>query len=561
MEAAQPTTLGRAEEQDEQELRSTTPAFTTGPERLGVPPKELAHRPDSRSPRRLASLAGPRRRTIRPAERDFLVDAVMLALGVLAEFLTRPVARVPVEGIGWLVALPLLTLALLAWRGVYARRSGLRFLDDVRTVVAATAVAAMALTFFRVIVGDDPWAASQTVREWLFAAIYLTAGRGAVHIVDLKLRSRGSGGHPTLIVGAGKIGHLLARRLVERPGIGLRPVGFVDDEPLETQETPGCPVLGSVSDLEAVVTEFGVEHAILSFSRASHEEALTISRQLQLLGVAVSVVPRLFEDIPDRMTLDRIGGFPLLSIHPSNPRGWQFRVKYALDRIIATVAIVLLLPILIAVALAVFATMGRPIFFRQRRVGLDGRDFDMLKFRTMIGTPEAEGEADAAWAAGITGNDNGHGAFAPHGNGNGALDRNGNGAIPANGDGARDRSETEAGRRTTRLGSLLRRASLDELPQVFNVLRGEMSFVGPRPERRSYVNLFEDAVRRYGDRHRVKAGITGWAQVHGLRGETSLSDRVDWDNYYIENWSLWLDFKILLLTVLAIFTDHTTQSG
>ena len=539
-----------------------------------TPLPKLAGRPDSRSPRRNAPEAGARRRSIRPAERDFLVDALMLALAICGVVLTAPAAGIPVEGAGWLVAFPMVTLALLAWRGMYGRRSGLTFLDDIRTVVAASAVAAMTVTFCRVLAIDEPYAASQAVREWLFAVVYLTAGRGAVHIVELRLRATGQAGRPTLIIGAGRIGHLLARRLLDRPEIGFRMVGFVDDDPLEEEETPGCPVLGGVEELEPIVSEYGIEHAVLSFSRASHEEALAISRQLQGLGVSVSVVPRLFEDIPDRMTLERVGGFPLLSIHPSNPKSWQIQVKYALDRVVAALAILLFSPLLIVVALGVLVTMGRPILFRQRRVGLDGRDFDMLKFRTMTGSPESHGEADADWAADITGaglpSTNGASANGAHRNGahSSPASANGlghsgakgaNGSAPsghtASANGASAANGADGDQRTTRFGSLLRRASLDEIPQIFNVLRGEMSVVGPRPERRSYVDLFERSVRRYGDRHRVKAGMTGWAQVHGLRGKTSLSDRVEWDNYYIENWSLWLDFKILLLTALALYRD------
>ena len=555
---------------------------------------DLAGRPDRSSPERRTPNWIASRRLIGPAERDFLVDAVMLSLAVVAQILTAPAAQVPVPSFGWLIAFPAAMLILLAWRGMYGRRAGLTFLDDLRTVIAATAVAAMIVTFIRVLFVDDAFAASQTVRDWLFAVVYLTAGRGAVHIVELKLRASGVG-RPTLIVGAGRIGHLLARRLLQRPEIGLQPVGFVDDDPLEAEETPGCPVLGKVSQLDAVVEEYGIEHAILSFSRASHEEALAVSRRLRGLRVSVSVVPRLFEDIPDRMTLDRVGGFPLLSIHPSNPRSWQFKVKYALDRAFAALAILIFSPVLIALALGVLLTMGRPIFFRQRRVGLDGRNFDMLKFRTMTGNPESDGEADAAWAADITGvekaganGSNGSTTAVPAAATNGAVTHEaaGNGVAVERSsptghrpmgrlrtpkrpmapspppsrptrsapNGANGASPTPG--RTTRFGSLLRRASLDEVPQIFNVLRGEMSVVGPRPERRSYVDLFEGSVQRYADRHRVKSGMTGWAQVHGLRGKTSLSDRVEWDNYYIENWSLWLDCKILLLTGLAVFNDH-----
>jgi lipopolysaccharide/colanic/teichoic acid biosynthesis glycosyltransferase len=168
-------------------------------------------------------------------------------------------------------------------------------------------------------------------------------------------------------------------------------------------------------------------------------------------------------------------------------------------------------------AVAVAVSLGRPILYRQRRVGLDGRPFDILKFRTM----RPAGETSPAAAGDLVAE-----GIAPGG--------------------------VEGEDRRTRTGALLRTTSIDELPQLFNVIRGEMSLVGPRPERPELVALFEERVYRYDERHRVKAGITGWAQVHGLRGNTSLADRVEWDNYYIENWSLWLDVKILLMTFTAV---------
>jgi lipopolysaccharide/colanic/teichoic acid biosynthesis glycosyltransferase len=218
-----------------------------------------------------------------------------------------------------------------------------------------------------------------------------------------------------------------------------------------------------------------------------------------------------------------------LTIYQSDPHDWRVSVKYGLDRAAAALAIVLVSPLLLIAAVGTLLTLGRPLFFKQRRVGLDGREFDMLKFRTMRGSPEEHGEADAEWAASQL---NGMTSERP----------------PREAPGAEAPDS-----RATRFGNLLRRTSLDELPQVFNVLKGEMSMVGPRPERSSYVEMFEQQIRHYTDRHQVKAGITGWAQVNGLRGDTSLSDRIEWDNYYIENWSPWLDVKILLLTVVTVF--------
>jgi len=290
-------------------------------------------------------------------------------------------------------------------------------------------------------------------------------------------------------------------------------------------------VLGSDEDLERLVQEHHVEHVIVSFSRVPHDTELELARELNRMRISISIVPRLFEGTPDRITLDRVEGLPLVTIHPSDPRNWRIAIKYAADRVAALLAIMLLSPLFVIAALGTAFTVGRPILFRQRRVGLDGRQFDMLKFRTMTGSTEEHGEADADWAAKSLGESS------------------------ESGEVAEKRASDD---RRTKFGGFLRKLSIDELPQLFNVLKGQMSMVGPRPERANYVEMFKDRITRYADRHQVKAGITGWAQVNGLRGDTSLQDRIEWDNYYIENWSPWLDLKILLLTVLAVFRTGST---
>jgi lipopolysaccharide/colanic/teichoic acid biosynthesis glycosyltransferase len=240
------------------------------------------------------------------------------------------------------------------------------------------------------------------------------------------------------------------------------------------------------------------------------------------MGVRVSVLPRLFESVTDEIGLERLGAMPLLSFHPTDPGGWQFAIKYGGDRIVALLAIIMLSPLLIGAGLATLISLGRPIIFKQGRVGLDGREFDLYKFRAMRAPMPGEAEKadlDDRLALGL----------APGG--------------------------VEGKDRRSRVGSFLRKSAIDELPQLFNVVRGDMSLVGPRPERPSFVSLFDESVYRYADRHRVKSGITGWAQVHGLRGDTSIADRVEWDNYYIENRSLWLDLKIVVTTIPALIRD------
>jgi exopolysaccharide biosynthesis polyprenyl glycosylphosphotransferase len=258
------------------------------------------------------------------------------------------------------------------------------------------------------------------------------------------------------------------------------------------------------------------KQVILAFTRAPDRELVDLVRRCDEAGLDVSLVPRLFESVNERVEVRCIGTLPLMALRKIDPKGWQFTLKYALDRIVAAVLLVVLAPLLLAVAAAVKLTSPGPVLFRQRRVGLDGQNFDLLKFRSMHIGDKAAGFSLIA-------------GMAPGG--------------------------IEGADRRTPIGSLLRRTFIDELPQLINVLRGEMSLIGPRPERPEFVALFSDAVTRYGDRHRIKSGITGWAQVHGLRGQTALADRIEFDNHYIDNWSAAMDLKILALTLMALVSN------
>jgi exopolysaccharide biosynthesis polyprenyl glycosylphosphotransferase len=444
-----------------------------------------------------------------------VVDALMLAAAVVVADLGSGRAGVPPTPALWLAAFPLLTFLFMALRGMYRPRVFLRVLDDLRVAITATALAAMIVLSLRVLTADDPWVAAQTARLWAFASVYLLAGRVVLSWSELQARRRGESVRPTLVVGAGRVGRLTARRLQEHPELGLRPVGFLDKEPLEGKEGD-LPVLGASWDLDRIVAEHGVRHVVLSFSTAPQSVLLRVMRRCQELGVEVSMVPRFYEKVMGHIGVEYLGGLPLMTAQPTNPRGWHFAVKYLSDRLVASLLLMLVSPVLLLSALGVLLTSGRPVFFRQPRAGLDGRVFPILKLRTM--RPPRPGEVQAVHEL-------------PAGTAPGGV---------------------EGEDRRTALGAFLRKTSIDELPQLWNVVRGEMSLVGPRPERPEYVERFSEQIERYGERHRVKAGITGWAQVHGLRGQTSLADRVEWDNYYIENWSLWLDVKILLLTVIAI---------
>jgi exopolysaccharide biosynthesis polyprenyl glycosylphosphotransferase len=435
-----------------------------------------------------------------------------------------------------LLALPLFVMLVLYLRGLYRSRLRALVLDSLVPVVSAVSLAAMAAVILGLLINDQAPAQGPWLRAWAFALLAVGAGRTVLSLSQRWARRRRSVGRPVLILGAGLIGSQMAQRLEHHPEYGLRPVGFLDDHPRALSEVGGCevPVLGTVEDVDEIVEHTGVRHLIVAFSSVTDSRVSPLIQRCQELGIEVSVVPRMFDTINNRIGYETVGGLPLLSFASVSPNSMQFALKHAFDRVAAALLLVILAPLLGCVALAVRISSPGPVLFRQRRVGRDGKLFDLLKFRSMR-IPDAP-EAGGGRSDGTNAEGNGGGS-------DDGLSWMGPDTAPGG---------VEGEDRRTAVGQVIRRTALDELPQLINVLRGEMSLVGPRPERPEFVELFRHEVARYGDRHRVKSGITGWAQVHGLRGKTSLAERVEWDNYYIAHWSLGLDLKILLLTVLAL---------
>jgi exopolysaccharide biosynthesis polyprenyl glycosylphosphotransferase len=454
-----------------------------------------------------------------------ILDLLMLSAGaaiVAALSPTEsPTGHVPSEPFGWAVAYSVVVVVLFHLRGMYTAPMRLELTEAFREIVAATAIAAVLTMAARVLTTNEAYVAAETVRHWAVVVPLLFAGRSLVILTEGRRRRFGAGGRRTLVVGAGVVGRLTAKRLLSDPALGLVPVGFLDDEPLAADDESAVLPVHAWGDFERVVREQRVEHVIIAFSGAEHPRLIQLAHRAWELGVFVSVVPRLFELEGERAETQHLGGLPLVGLRPADRQSWQFRLKYALDRVVAAGLLVLLSPVILAGMIAVRLTLGRPVFFRQQRVGRDGLLFEMIKLRTLREAP-AGYEADADWAAHELGGE----------------------PVAAN---------APLDVRVGRVTHFLRRSAIDELPQLWNVVRGEMSLVGPRPERPPYVEQFEHHIYRYSDRHRVKSGLTGLAQVYGLRGQTSLRDRVEWDNHYIENWSPWLDLKILLKTPPALF--------
>jgi exopolysaccharide biosynthesis polyprenyl glycosylphosphotransferase len=443
-----------------------------------------------------------------------LMDVIVLYLASSAALFASPASAGSVSR--WLAAaFPLVCLGLLHARPGPDDRLHGSVLDSATNVLGMVSLAAVLTIATAAILGtSNP--IDLPLRLWLFGAVYLGVSRVMLLSVRRQAIRNPALATPTLVVGAGAVGERLVRRLAADTRYGLRPVGFLDSDPPPSSDlsrTPVAPLLGGTRDLAETVADTDARHVILAFAAEPDHQLLETVKQCHALGVEVSLVPRMFEAVNDRSTLDHVGGLPVVSLRPTDPRGWQFALKHTIDRVFALVALVALAPIMTALAIGVRLDSPGPVLFRQRRVGRDGRTFDLLKFRTMrqAGTDSEFRPTHGSAPGGIEGED-----------------------------------------RRTKLGKALRSSSLDELPQLINVLRGEMSLIGPRPERPEFVELFSAEVDRYKERHRVKSGITGWAQVNGLRGQTSIADRVEWDNYYIRNWSLRLDLRIIALTLLEV---------
>lgn len=453
---------------------------------------------------------------------QLLLDIVVLYVASsFALFADTPVRIVTSNR--WLAALfPLVLVGMMRARRSPDERLNVSILETVTYVLGVVSLAAMLMISLVTLVGgSDPIGLAP--RLWLFSVVYLGIERATLVSIRREALRTHRLTTPTLVVGAGMMGTHIVKRLLSDPGYGLRPIGFVDSDPLPSPEpgaTPTVPILGGPEELSEAIARSGARHVILAFSGERDHVLIEKVRECEALGVGVSLVPRMYETVNERTTLDHVGGIPLLTLHPVDPRGWQFAIKHALDRTIALAGVLVASPLLIAIAAGVRLSSPGPILFRQRRVGRDGREFDLLKFRTMRLPDDGGGSFDL-----------------PPGVAPGGV---------------------EGVDRRTPIGRVLRELSLDELPQLINVLRGDMSIVGPRPERPEYVARFARDVARYEDRHRVKSGITGWAQVNGLRGQTSIADRVEWDNHYIRNWSLRLDLRIMALTVAEVlrFREH-----
>jgi len=401
----------------------------------------------------------------------------------------------------------LLTILILSWFQVYRPWRGIRLRQELWTIFLAWGGAIMVMiiiAFFTKTSTDFSrvWIAGW----WITSGILIIALRVAIRLSLRFARSRGYNQRQVVVAGAGSLGQKIVSRIRSAPWVGLEIIGFFDDnEQLQGQIINGIPVAGKLDDMEMYLQKADIDQVWIALPlRAETRMKQLMKKILVSTSAEIRFVPDIFEFRLLNFSVSEVVGLPVLNLTDSPMFGIHQLLKAVEDRIIAGLALIILAPIMALIALGVKLSSPGPAFYRQERVSWNGLSFTMLKFRSM--PVNAEQSKGAQWA-------------------------------------------TAGDQRTTLFGHFLRRTSLDELPQLINVIKGEMSIVGPRPERPVFIEEFRTEIPDYMQKHLVKAGITGWAQVNGWRGDTDLGTRIKYDLYYIENWSISLDLKIMIMTV------------
>jgi Undecaprenyl-phosphate glucose phosphotransferase len=406
-------------------------------------------------------------------------------------------------------------------QGLYRLRRGRSRVDDFFAVFVGTILAVVfgivvttyVQTYFATGAAKDTGAFAVSQAVWvvfLILNVALTyASRELVREVLERRWRAGIGLKRVLIAGSGELGRLVADKILEHRELGYQIVGFVDDKSAgDHLGYRGLPLLGSIDEASEIAAREGVDHLYVALPPEHHVRMLELIESTSHECVDVKVVPDLLQVIALRARLEDLDGVPVININDVPLQGFNTIVKRAIDIAISAAALVVLAIPLSLIALLVKLSSRGAVFYYQERMGLDGRSIMIVKFRSM--QEDAEAHSGPVWAH-------------------------------------------ENDPRVTRLGRFLRKSNIDEMPQLWNVLRGEMSIVGPRPERPHFVEQFKHRIPSYMLRHKVKAGITGWAQVNGWRGNTSIEKRIEYDLYYIEHWSVRLDLKIMWLTLVRGF--------
>ena len=448
---------------------------------------------------------------------QFTLVVVMITMDTLmtiVAFLLAHRLRMAIAGdsvgpvVNYLPILPLQVASILIvflMQRLYYRRHNAPYLDEFYTLFGAVSVATlMSVAFTSLLFRDQiDYHRWMMIYLWALTLLLVTLGRILVTRALRLLQARGIGQGRVLLIGTGDAGRMILQKILHTPNLGYHIVGVVDSN-VSAAPVEAVPLLGTPADIPQIIEDYRVDEVIVALPEASHQEILGIVSMCEREKVSIRVFPDVFQIMANEVSISDFGGLPLLTVRDVALRGWKLALKRTVDVVGASLTLLFISPVMMLTALLIKLESPGPVFYVQERMGLDAKPFPMLKFRSMRADAETNGPG---WTV-------------------------------------------KNDPRRTRFGAIIRRISLDELPQFINVLVGDMSLVGPRPERPVYVEQFRQRIPRYMDRHREKAGLTGWAQVNGLRGDTSVVERTKYDVWYIENWSLALDFKIMIQTVL-----------
>ncbi len=447
---------------------------------------------------------------------DLAVLALAWALAYVLRFVVPviPVTKGTPPVVNYLTLLPVIfAIWGLVFRagGLYDPMRGSAGSSERRRILRAASLAMLIFTAVSFVFFEKAYSLSRLMLLYFYVlgTLAIIFERATLREVLRQARRRGFNLRHVLVVGDGDLARAVADGMQRNPELGLKVQAFLTDDPARVGELVGAvPVVGLWDDVADVVGRGGVDQVVLALPFEALPRLDGLVSRLDEAAVDIKVVPDVERFVSLRSGIEEFEGLPVISLRATPLMGWNRVMKRAMDIALGALALVIAAPLMLAIAALVKLTSRGPALFSQERMGLDGRVFRVWKFRTM--RTDAEESSGPVWAV----------ADDP---------------------------------RRTPIGGVLRRLSLDELPQLLNVLRGEMSLVGPRPERPVFIEEFRRHVPRYMLRHMVRAGITGWAQVNGWRGNTSIEQRIQYDLYYIENWSLLLDLKILALTFVRGF--------
>jgi exopolysaccharide biosynthesis polyprenyl glycosylphosphotransferase len=442
----------------------------------------------------------------------FLFSYWLRFRSVLAHYLgMKEVGGPPFEGylFGSFV-ITVIWLLLFQARKMYSTRRNVTLADEFINVVKVATLGMLIVMSAAFFYRDFSYSRVVFGLLWVSSIVFITAGRAAVQTIERRFYRKGKHLRQCIIIGNESLANQVYTQLHRHPSFGFNIVGYFADapaqEPLALAQARYC---GPIENAPEFIRRHGIDLVFLALRSKEQHQLFELISDCEGLNVEFMMVPDVLDVLTSNMTLKELEGIPFLAIKTIPLTVWGRISKRAFDIVVSATLLIVLAPLWLLIMALVKLTSPGPIFFKQKRVGMDGKEFTMYKFRSMY--VDAEQQTGPVWTA---------------------------------------RNDP----RRTPLGVFLRKTSLDELPQLFNVLRGDMSLVGPRPERQYFVEQFKHLVPKYLDRHRVKAGVTGWAQVNGLRGNTSLEERIKYDLYYIENWSFTFDIKILLRTLRAVFS-------